>query len=248
MKLAKAKGVEADYEAGVQALALGDHMRFLGWLGQELITRELLQAWALVVSSLWAKPLSPVALEARAAGAPVIAGAAGGLAELVVERRDGLLLANGDATALTTCLMRIASGTACGRERWNPGVSPGEGQQFAAGSTLTPRRIRISVQPKPRRRFSSGASPLPHRPLQMARQDVPVAYDAIAIIFAFRLVESVSQETLHRAATAACAQDLTRPYQMAATPSSASRVTGSAALWQRQQGHPFAATTHSNRP
>jgi len=55
----------------------------------------------------------------------------------VVEGRDGLLFANGDVTALTTCLMRIASGTACGRERWNPGVSSGEGQNFDADSTLT---------------------------------------------------------------------------------------------------------------
>lgn len=124
-------------EARVHALALGDRVRFLGWLDQEAIACEFAQAWALVVPSLWAEPQGMVALEARAAGVPVIASAAGGLAEVVVEGRDGLLFANGDARALTTCLMRIASGPACGGGPRNPGVLQGEGLHFDAGSTLT---------------------------------------------------------------------------------------------------------------
>jgi glycosyltransferase involved in cell wall biosynthesis len=66
--------------------------------------------WAdvLVVPSLWAENAPLVALEARAAGCPVIASDIGGLPELIEDGRDGLLFPPGDSDALAAILAQPA--------------------------------------------------------------------------------------------------------------------------------------------
>jgi len=52
--------------------------------------------------------LGVAALEAMAAGRPVVASRVGGLAEAVVHEETGLLVPPGDPTALATALARLA--------------------------------------------------------------------------------------------------------------------------------------------
>ncbi len=88
----------------------------------------MLLAWghclAAVVPSVWPEPFGAVALEAMAAGRPVVASAVGGLAELVVDGTTGIHVPPGDVPALRNALERIVADAplrarlgAAGRER-----------------------------------------------------------------------------------------------------------------------------------
>jgi glycosyltransferase involved in cell wall biosynthesis len=64
---------------------------------------------ALVVPSVWAEPFGIVVAESLAAGRPVVASRTGGIAEIVRDGREGLLVAPGDAQALARALRRIVA-------------------------------------------------------------------------------------------------------------------------------------------
>ena len=89
-------------------LGLTDAVRFLGWLSLAEIERQLRDAWATVVPSLWAEPLGMVAPESIVRGVPVIASAAGGLGEIVEDGVTGLLFPNNDENGLTEALRAVA--------------------------------------------------------------------------------------------------------------------------------------------
>jgi len=59
---------------------------------------------ALVVPSTWREPFGMVALETLAGGRPVIASRTGGLAEIVIDGGNGMLVPPGDAAALAASL------------------------------------------------------------------------------------------------------------------------------------------------
>jgi glycosyltransferase involved in cell wall biosynthesis len=73
------------------------------------VAAALAQARALVLGSRWPENAPLVALEARAAGCPVIAPALGGLPELVVPGRDGWLYPPGDVQALARTLRQAVA-------------------------------------------------------------------------------------------------------------------------------------------
>jgi glycosyltransferase involved in cell wall biosynthesis len=91
---------------------------------------EVVRAWAhcliAVVPSRWPEPFGLVALEAMAAGRPVVASAVGGLPDLVIDGTTGILVAPGDSAVLREGIQqllvdparRTAMGHA-GRERAN---------------------------------------------------------------------------------------------------------------------------------
>jgi glycosyltransferase involved in cell wall biosynthesis len=60
-----------------------------------------------LVPSAWAEPFGLVAVEAMQAGRPVIASAAGGLADIVIDGETGLLTPPGDPAALAAALRRL---------------------------------------------------------------------------------------------------------------------------------------------
>jgi glycosyltransferase involved in cell wall biosynthesis len=60
-----------------------------------------------VAPSLWQEPFGLVAVEAMAAGKPVIASRTGGLADIVRDGESGLLVPPGDAPALAAALERL---------------------------------------------------------------------------------------------------------------------------------------------
>lgn len=102
----------AALRAQVAALGLGAMVRFLGHVGD--VAPVLAAADALVMPS-HREGLGVAALEAMAAGLPVIASRVGGLPEAVIDGETGLLVPPGDAAALTAALARLGADRACAR-------------------------------------------------------------------------------------------------------------------------------------
>ena len=96
----------------VQTLDLSSAVTFRGWVAPAEVEGELVDAWSVVVPSLWAEPLGLVALEAVVRGVPVIASGRGGLGEVVEHGSSGLLFPNGDEAELVRHLQAIARGEA----------------------------------------------------------------------------------------------------------------------------------------
>ncbi len=86
---------------------------------------EVLAAWghcsAALVPSIWAEPFGLVALEAMAAGRPVIASRVGGLAEIVLDGETGLLVPPGDSAALAGAVERLLADPALAATYGNNG-------------------------------------------------------------------------------------------------------------------------------
>jgi glycosyltransferase involved in cell wall biosynthesis len=82
-------------------------------VAEEVPREDVLRAWghclAAVVPSVWPEPFGVVAVEAMAAGRPVVASAVGGLAELVVDGTTGIHVPPGDVAALRNALERIVA-------------------------------------------------------------------------------------------------------------------------------------------
>jgi glycosyltransferase involved in cell wall biosynthesis len=105
---------------------------------------EVLAAFAhcsiAVVPSLWPDPMPLVALEALAAGRPVVASAVGGLAELFAGGSAGVLVPPGDSSALSEAMRRLlAAPTARAR------LAEAASEQAAAfsASRVVPRLERV---------------------------------------------------------------------------------------------------------
>ncbi len=93
-------------EALVAELALGARVRFLGPLPRDRIVELFHAADASILSSSW-ENFPHTVVEALAAGTPVIATAVGGVAEVVRDGVNGLLVAPGDAEALAAAIRRF---------------------------------------------------------------------------------------------------------------------------------------------
>jgi glycosyltransferase involved in cell wall biosynthesis len=81
----------------------------LGPMANSDVRALLGRAMLAVVPSVWPEPFSIVAIEAMAAGTPVIASSVGGLADVVVDGTGGLLVPPDDPEALRTAIRRLAS-------------------------------------------------------------------------------------------------------------------------------------------
>lgn len=84
------------------------HGRFTGWLDAAGIRTELQHARALVLPSLWYETLGLVAIEAAAAGVPVIVSDGCAATDYIRHDRNGLLFAHGSAASLALAVQRIA--------------------------------------------------------------------------------------------------------------------------------------------
>ena len=110
-------GIEAARRAGVALVIAGDgpdraalerlgHARFLGALPRERVLELFRAADAALLSSSWENfPHSVV--EALAVGTPVIATRTGGVAEVVADGKNGLVVEPGDLDALTAAIERF---------------------------------------------------------------------------------------------------------------------------------------------
>jgi glycosyltransferase involved in cell wall biosynthesis len=94
----------ARLEALAERLGVGDRVRFLG---RRSDVPELLAVCDVFVLPSLYEGSSLAVLEAMAAGRPVVSSAIPGTDELIVDGRDGLLVAPGDAPALAAALRRL---------------------------------------------------------------------------------------------------------------------------------------------
>lgn len=84
-------------ESEARSLGILDAVTFLGWRGD---LPRVLKSWDLYVQPSVMEPFGVAAMEAMAAGLPVVATAAGGLPELVEEGRTGRLVPPANPTLL----------------------------------------------------------------------------------------------------------------------------------------------------
>jgi glycosyltransferase involved in cell wall biosynthesis len=130
--LARVEGVEllvagdgaerAALEASAVELGVADRVRFLGPLPRNRILELFHAADASILSSSWENfPHSVV--EALAVGTPVLATAAGGVAEVVVDGENGLLVSIGDVDALAGAIRAFSTDDEL-RRRLRAGAKP----------------------------------------------------------------------------------------------------------------------------
>ncbi|MCC8963530.1 glycosyltransferase [Bradyrhizobium sp. Pear76] len=97
---------EGPERVALEARVSGD-VTFLGALSRAEVLREMANARALVVPSLWYEGFPMVVVEAFARGTPVIASEIGGLAEVVTAGKTGVLAPPGNAVALRSRIVDI---------------------------------------------------------------------------------------------------------------------------------------------
>jgi colanic acid/amylovoran biosynthesis glycosyltransferase len=98
--------MRVEIEAAIRAQGMERHVTLTGWLDEDRVRAELAAAHALVLPS-FAEGLPVVAMEAMAAGRPVIASAIAGIPELV-RPETGWLTPAGDAEALAEAICALA--------------------------------------------------------------------------------------------------------------------------------------------
>jgi glycosyltransferase involved in cell wall biosynthesis len=101
---------DRDYAAAMCRLAAGDpRIAFEPPVPRPRLAATLARASALAVPSLWLETGPLVVLEAKAAGLPIIGSRLGGIAELVREPEDGMLVPRGDVMAWVAAIKTMAS-------------------------------------------------------------------------------------------------------------------------------------------
>jgi glycosyltransferase involved in cell wall biosynthesis len=95
----------APLERRARELGLAERVRFLGPLPRERIFELFRAADAAILSSSW-ENFPHTVVEALAVGTPVLATRVGGVAEVVHDGENGLLVATGDAKALAESIRR----------------------------------------------------------------------------------------------------------------------------------------------
>jgi glycosyltransferase involved in cell wall biosynthesis len=97
----------APLEAKASELGVEARVQFLGSLPRERIVELFRAADASILSSSW-ENFPHTVVESLAAGTPVLATATGGVAEVVRDGENGLLVAAGDVDALAAAIRRYA--------------------------------------------------------------------------------------------------------------------------------------------
>jgi glycosyltransferase involved in cell wall biosynthesis len=101
---------DRDYAAEICRLVAGDpRIAIEPPIPRPQLFTTLTRASALAVPSLWLETGPLVVLEAKAAGLPVIGSRLGGIAELVREPEDGMLVAPGNVMAWAAAIQTMAS-------------------------------------------------------------------------------------------------------------------------------------------
>lgn len=113
-------------------------------LAENIPHADVLRAWRhstlAVVPSRWPDPCPLVALEAMAAGRPVVASAVGGLPDLVLDGQTGILVPPGDVSALRGGMQRLLTDSALCSRMGQAGRTRAAGY---SASTLVPRIERL---------------------------------------------------------------------------------------------------------
>ena len=105
-RLTVQKSLGLALEERAQALGIADRVRFLGPQPRERVVELFRAADASILSSSW-ENFPHTVVEALAAGTPVLATATGGVAEVVEDEVNGLLVPPGDADSLAAAVRRF---------------------------------------------------------------------------------------------------------------------------------------------
>ena len=105
LEIAGAGSEGSRVRAQVVALGLADAVSLLGWRRD---LTEVISSWDVFAQASLDEGFGIAALEAMAAGLPVVATAVGGVRELVVDGQTGFLVPRGDVVALATQLRALA--------------------------------------------------------------------------------------------------------------------------------------------
>lgn len=108
--------------ATLEAMAapFGETVRFTGYQSQDEVAAHLAQGDIFVLPS-FAEGVPVVLMEAMASGLPVITTRIAGIPELVEDGRSGLIVAPGDAEALTHAILRLAADSGLRRQMGRAG-------------------------------------------------------------------------------------------------------------------------------
>lgn len=97
-------------------LARNELYRKVFWAGKQQHVPGYMSAMDICVVPSLEEPLGLVAMEAQAAGLPVIASSTGGLTEIVSHEQSGLLVSRGDADAIAGSVLRLLDNPAWAAE------------------------------------------------------------------------------------------------------------------------------------
>ncbi|ADX75037.1 glycosyltransferase [Pseudarthrobacter phenanthrenivorans Sphe3] len=100
------RGYRQVIERLIDNMGLQDRVRLLGCVPDKVIRQELSLAHVFTLAS-HAEPLGVAIMEAMSMGLPVVATAAGGVSELVVPGRTGVLVKSGDPGSLAEGLVQL---------------------------------------------------------------------------------------------------------------------------------------------
>jgi glycogen(starch) synthase len=92
-------------EQQARSLGIRDSVDFLGWVSPDEVSDLINTASVVVIPSRWEEPFGFVALEAGLMARPVVATRVGGLQEIIVHSKTGLLVANEDKQELSEAIM-----------------------------------------------------------------------------------------------------------------------------------------------
>ena len=113
------------YASELQVIAGGDpRVEFGSGVAAEDVPALLAGFDALLCPSIWFENGPTVALEAIAAGTPIVASRVGNLAELITDQVNGLLVAPGDVDAWSHALTSIVTSPAETVNRWRRALTP----------------------------------------------------------------------------------------------------------------------------
>lgn len=101
LEIAGAGPLLEDLQADVNRLHLASSVRFLGWVPK---ISPLFRNWTIYVQPSVIEPFGIAALEAMAAGLPVIGTSNGGLREIIDDGKTGMIVPPGDSAALAKAI------------------------------------------------------------------------------------------------------------------------------------------------
>ena len=137
LDIAGAGPLEAHLRRQAQELGLAAQVCFHGWLDSGQVQLLLRQSRALVFPSAWPEPAGLVTLEAAAQGRAVIGTRVGGLPEYALDGHNALLVAPGNAKALSAAMDRLASDWELARDMGEQGRRLAQ-ETLHAGAPLRP--------------------------------------------------------------------------------------------------------------
>ena len=94
-------------QARIAAFSLGSHVRLLGAIDADAVKAHLIHAHAFVLAS-WAEPLGVALMEAMSCEVPTIGTAAGGVAELITDGVDGILVPPKNPALMAKAILQLA--------------------------------------------------------------------------------------------------------------------------------------------